>query len=299
QGNKIGTNAAGTAAIPNSASGVRFDNATSNNTVGGTVAGAGNVIAFNNSGNTAGRGGGTLGATAGNRNSVLATAIYSNPLLGIDLNEDGVTANAALDAASGPNGLLNPPELPSVLASGGFLSVNIKLDAPAGSYRIEFFKNPSGVDPSTFGEGEVYAGSQNVTHPGGGAAYFSFSNAFAGAGTDMITATTTACTDGAACAAFGSSSAISKALAAHTTAVTLASFAPGGGDGAVNLSWTTASELSNLGFNLYRSLSASGPFDRVTATIIPGLGSSAVGTAYSYRDSGLTNEVTYFYKLED
>jgi hypothetical protein len=187
----------------------------------------------------------------------------------------------------------------SVFASGGFLSLSIKLDAPAGSYRIEFFKNPSGVDPSTFGEGEVYAGSQNVTHPGGGAAFFSFSNAFAGAGTDVVTATATACTDGAVCAAFGSTSESAKALAAHTTAVTLMSFAGRGADGAVDLSWTTASELSNLGFHLYRSTSADGPFTRITSSVIPGLGSSPAGGSYSYRDSGLTNGATYYYKLED
>jgi hypothetical protein len=84
-----------------------------------------------------------------------------------------------------------------------------------------------------------------------------------------------------------------------TTEVELSSFTATGEDGAVAVSWTTASELHNLGFHLYRSTSAAGPFERVTASVIPGLGSSPSGASYSYRDSGLLNGVAYFYQLED
>jgi CSLREA domain-containing protein len=291
QGNKIGTNAAGTAGIPNNGAGVRLYLSTSNNTVGGTAAGAGNLIAYN------GLAGVLLRATAGNGNSILGNTIGSNGGLGIDLNEDGVTANDALDADTGPNSLLNFPLITSAFVSGPTVTVNFKLDVPAGSYRIEFFKNPSGADPSTFGEGEVYVGSSNVTHPGGGALFFN--NAFAGVANDVITATTTACTDGAVCAAFGSTSEFAKAMTAVTTAVELLSFTAVGRDQAVDLSWQTASELGNLGFHLYRSRSAGGPYERITPAVIPGLGSSPTGTSYSHRDTGLTNGVVYFYKLED
>ena len=84
-----------------------------------------------------------------------------------------------------------------------------------------------------------------------------------------------------------------------TTAVELASFTATGYDGAVALEWRTASELDNMGFHLYRSFSDDGSYDRITDTVIPGLGSSPVGAKYSYRDVGLTNGVTYYYKLED
>ncbi len=84
-----------------------------------------------------------------------------------------------------------------------------------------------------------------------------------------------------------------------TTAVELVSFEALGIDGAVSLNWETASELDNLGFHLYRSLSEAGPYERITATVIPGLGSSPEGARYSYVDSGLTNGVTYYYQLED
>ena len=84
-----------------------------------------------------------------------------------------------------------------------------------------------------------------------------------------------------------------------TTEVKLSSFAAVPGDGSVLLEWRTESELDNLGFHLYRSISDSGPWTRLSASLIPGLGSSAVGQAYSYRDTGLSNGTCHFYRLED
>ena len=83
------------------------------------------------------------------------------------------------------------------------------------------------------------------------------------------------------------------------TAVELVSFEALGIDGAVELEWRTGSELDNLGFHLYRSLTEEGPYQRITSSVIPGLGSSPQGAKYTYRDSGLTNGVTYYHKLED
>ena len=84
-----------------------------------------------------------------------------------------------------------------------------------------------------------------------------------------------------------------------TTEVDLVSFSAQGLDSEVELAWETASELHNLGFHLYRSESEEGRYEPITASAIPGLGSSAVGAKYSYQDSGLENGVTYYYKLED
>jgi hypothetical protein len=87
--------------------------------------------------------------------------------------------------------------------------------------------------------------------------------------------------------------------ACSATAVTLSSFAATAADSAVDLVWETASELSNLGFHVYRATSVSGPFERITDSLVPGLGSSPVGAGYSYRDAGLVNGTTYFFVLED
>jgi len=84
-----------------------------------------------------------------------------------------------------------------------------------------------------------------------------------------------------------------------TTAVKLMSFEARPLDSAVSLSWRTASELDNLGFHVYRALGPDGPWTRLTTSLIPGLGSSAIGRAYSFRDSGLRNGVRYHYRLDD
>src|SRR5262249_5776894 len=258
-----------------------------------------NLIAYNNPGNTAGLAGVLLKATAGTGNSILGNAIYSNGGLGIDLNQDGVTPNDALDPDTGPNDLLNYPVITASIAyaaAPGNITTYFKLDVPAGPYRIEVSNNPSGGDPSGYGEGEVFVASKNITHPGGGALFFN--QQYAGAAGDRITATTTFCTDGATCAAFGSTSEFSNANVA-TTEVKLLSFTAMGRDRAVDLAWTTASELNNLGFNLYRADSAGGPFARITSALVPALRSSPTGQSYAYRDSGLVNGRTYYYQLED
>ena len=86
---------------------------------------------------------------------------------------------------------------------------------------------------------------------------------------------------------------------AGVTAVELASFEARGLDGAIELSWTTGSEIDNLGFHLYRSEQADGPYERVTTSLVPGLGSSPEGASYRYIDQGLDNGSSYFYELED
>jgi hypothetical protein len=84
-----------------------------------------------------------------------------------------------------------------------------------------------------------------------------------------------------------------------TTAVELVALAAQGLDSAVELTWQTGSELDNLGFHLSRSTNAAGPWQRITASLIPGLGSSPEGKRYAYTDAGLLNGTRYFYRLED
>jgi hypothetical protein len=89
------------------------------------------------------------------------------------------------------------------------------------------------------------------------------------------------------------------ALVPSPTVVKLMSFEAVPHDGAVTVEWRTGTELDNLGFHVYRGSSSEGPWTRLTSSLIPGLGSSPVGQAYSWLDSGLTNGVRYYYRLED
>ena len=83
--------------------------------------------------------------TAGIGNAILGNSIYSNTQNGIDLKDDGVTANDANDADSGANGLQNFPVLTlrrptarTITLTGTFNSVASK------TYRLEFFSNIGG-----------------------------------------------------------------------------------------------------------------------------------------------------------
>ena len=295
EGNRIGTNALGTGPLGNGGAGIEINVTTSNNTIGGTAAGAGNLIAYNNTTDQAAYGG--IAFLAGAGNAILGNSIHSNNRLGIDLAENGVSANDDGDGDTGPNDLLNFPQITSALHYGGTVTVRCRLDVSAGSYRIEYFKNPSGADASGYGEGEVLADWRTVTLPVPGAIYFNRS--LPGNAGDVVTVTATACTDGPACATFGSTSEFSNAVAAVTTAVGLMSFTAAAREGAVDLSWATGSEIDNLGFHVYRSLSAGEPWTRLTSSLIPGQGFSATGASYAWSDSGLQNGTRYFYRLED
>ncbi len=86
---------------------------------------------------------------------------------------------------------------------------------------------------------------------------------------------------------------------AVTTAVELVSFIAVREGDRVVVEWETASELDNLGFHLYRSTSAEGPFERLTAQPVPGLGTSPVGASYRYVNEGVATGKMYYYELED
>jgi len=68
---------------------------------------------------------------------------------------------------------------------------------------------------------------------------------------------------------------------------------------AVRLTWSTASEIDNAGFNLYRAESEDGPYVKVNDALISAEGSSVQGASYEFINKNLKNRKTYYYKLED
>jgi uncharacterized repeat protein (TIGR01451 family) len=91
----------------------------------------------------------------------------------------------------------------------------------------------------------------------------------------------------------------------NPTAIRLAGFeatpqdAPQGA-AAILITWETAMELDNVGFNLYRSTAAAGPYTRLNATLIPPqFPGEIMGGYYEWLDTDVQPGVTYFYKLED
>ena len=84
-----------------------------------------------------------------------------------------------------------------------------------------------------------------------------------------------------------------------TLPVELNHFSATAGDKLVALRWITESEVDNQGFNIYRSRFENRDYQQITSELIPGAGNSAYRNEYEYVDKGLTNGVTYWYKLED
>ena len=185
QGNYIGTDASGAADLGNSADGVLFIEAAHGNIVGGTEAGAANVIAFND------YDGVKVDGSTSTANAILSNSVFSNGGLGIDLGVDGVTANDPGDADTGPNDLQNFPELRSAFTSNGSTQIKGTLNSiPGETFTVQFFSSPQ-KDPSGHGEGKKYLGEQSVTTDSNGNAEVTFASQDATAG-EFVSATATA-----------------------------------------------------------------------------------------------------------
>lgn len=157
--NCIGTDINCVREIPNQGHGIGVSNFLTGLSQSSLI--QGNVIAFNQ------QRGIFVQSTDSVNKTITANSIHDNGHIGIDLNNDifasQVTLNDFGDSDNGPNHFLNYPDLQSAQLTAGVLQVKFALDAPQGKYRIEFFANPSGMDPSGHGEGEIYLGFVGVT----------------------------------------------------------------------------------------------------------------------------------------
>jgi PKD repeat protein len=136
QGNFIGVafNSNGTPVnnIGNNVHGVAIIGNTSVNAVGGTAAGAGNIIAFNK-----GDGVSVIDSNADPlRNLIVSNNIFSNTGLGIDLDNDGPTANDIGDGDTGPNNLQNFPELTSATITSATAPDGLTSIVPFATIRV-------------------------------------------------------------------------------------------------------------------------------------------------------------------
>ena len=161
-GNYIGADTAGDPNLGNRLDGVRILDA-SDNLIGGTVAGEGNIIAANGAG-VNGNGVSVVGVSA-TGNTIRQNSIFNNGGLGIDLGRNGVTPNDSGDARTapdgdeGPNNLVNFPvgvtsffDGANTIISGLIMHQNPLL-TQVDVYAVEK------VDGSGFGEGRVYLGT--------------------------------------------------------------------------------------------------------------------------------------------
>ena len=165
QGNLIGTDVTGTHNLGNAGDGVSIimsSYVASDENIGGTAPGAGNVIAFN--------GGQGVSALIGTGNAIRDNDIFANAGLGIATDINGVLSSYA--EARSLNLFTNIPVLTSALFDPqGTVLQGTLTGTPFTVYDVDFFANDA-VDPSGFGEGQTFLESDAVQIGETGSAQF-------------------------------------------------------------------------------------------------------------------------------
>lgn len=221
--NLIGTDATGTAAVPNSFAGIHLlagasDNVVTDNVVSGNGAGFGYGIVLTDpgsednslSGNLIGalRGGGALGnrfagigvwngakdnVITGNliaHNDSIGIAMYDAATTGHTFRANSIHSHAFAGIAIGPANHAQPaPVLVTATAGAAGLTLSGTIDGPPSSaHRIEFFSSPAPGD----GSGRVFLGAMEGVATGvSGTTVFSTTLPAAPAAGRVITATST------------------------------------------------------------------------------------------------------------
>jgi photosystem II stability/assembly factor-like uncharacterized protein len=169
EGNYVGTDVTGTAVLGNGANGVLITSA-ANNVIGGTAAGAGNVIAF--SGNDA------VLVDTGTGNAIRRNSTSASTNLGIELVNSGNNNQPA-------------PTLTSASTDGSNVTLQGSFTgAPNTNYDLDFFANPS-PNSSGFGEGKQLLGSATRTTDATGTVRFTIAFNVAVPAGQSISATAT------------------------------------------------------------------------------------------------------------
>lgn len=223
--------------------------------IGGTTAGAGNIVA-----------GGTYGGLVvsstsiltAQHNTILGNSIYDNgsAMGGIELNASSVagfspdfnlgpTPNDIGDTDTGTNNYINTPVITSAQYDDSKLSLQYDLDAadsPSDAYRVEFFGNTA-TGAGGYGEGRTYLGSAEVSPSNNNTVLLTVPSGYDLSG-KYITATTTAI-DNTKASGFGSTSEFSLAVA--TVYQEGVGAEPSGGDSSQGA--TAAADLASTGEN--------------------------------------------------
>jgi hypothetical protein len=168
QGNIIGADVTGTNALGNGIADVTLLGGATGNFIGGTGAGAGNVIAFGGSDGVALYDSGTT------NNSIRGNSIFSNGNLGIDLN--GVA-----------NDLQNFPVITNAYGYAASTIILGNLNSAANSsFFIDVYRSVAAGE-----EGQFYLGTGSVTTDGSGNASFAYTNTGGNYAGQSMTATAT------------------------------------------------------------------------------------------------------------
>ncbi len=173
-GNFIGTDPTGQAPAGNQGNGITITVTGLFSNIGGTTAGAGNIIAFNSQ----------FGVVVdqGFQNAINQNSIFSNGAGGIFLVNNGNLNQPApvLTAALQPT--------PNTIEVSGNLVVSVNPSLPDRNFTVEIFATPPGTPP---GQGQIFLGSLIVFTNAAGSSPFVFRSTFAGGSGFTFTATAT------------------------------------------------------------------------------------------------------------
>ena len=298
EGNKIGTDITGANVIGPGA--VVMMDGPSNNTIGGTTPGSGNLLLgvqdldSDQNPNHDGVGNAILGNSFYVGNPAISS---SKPIiLGQNYGSfDLGAANDPGDTDTGPNGAQNYPVL-AAAGSGATTTVTGTLNSTAGdTFRIEFYASPAG-DPAGQGTGARYLGYTNVTTDSNGNASFNVSGLGASTVGEEITATATVLTGANANSTSefsvwiasanlavqpGFSSLASPTISYGTPSVTLSGMIAAGTQiptGSVSIAVGGTTQTAVIGAN--------GSFSTVVNTAAFGVASSPYTITYSFAAAG-------------
>jgi len=83
------------------------------------------------------------------------------------------------------------------------------------------------------------------------------------------------------------------------TAIDLVSFEAAQVSRDVSITWETATENDNAGFQIYRAESYEGPYEIINTSLIPAEGNEYTGASYEFTDEDVRIGHTYYYQLTD
>lgn len=277
------------------------DNTIGSNNDGLADAGEANIIAYNNIG---------IGANLPNPafplevnningNKFSRNSIHNNTTLGIDLNNDGITANDNGDADDGPNELFNFPVIKRAFTTG--LTNNLTVQGiTRPSSVVEFYIHDGSGEGMTFlfraQEGGTLNGITDAS-----AATDSYSDPTYGTFTDNqfeFTIPLSSLPPGFQAGAQLVALAIKGAAADSSTSefgpsltvlpITLTSFQGNLADGVVKLSWITSRETNGSHFVVEKSI------DGTTYTAIGQVKAGAASRQYSFTDNTPLSKQNYY-----
>lgn len=158
--NKIGTDISGNFPIGNQLDGIRIGEGPKYNFIG--LSGKGNIIAYN------GGNGITVMTPAELYNTITSNSIYANQVMGIDLFPQGPTPNDSGDSDSGPNDLMNFPDIVSfynIPSTTNWIINGTLNNSTPNNCKIEIFK--AEINGIGNAQGKLFLGSCYADISGG------------------------------------------------------------------------------------------------------------------------------------